>query len=213
MSKFTLLPQLWASALSLEDYVERMQTHQADMRRRLATVTLSEADRAALVSATHIRYALAMTEDWCGDAVCNLPIVARIVEALPQAELRLVYRSDQDHLNAHYQTRDIAHVPVLTFFDESLEEIGTWFQRPRAADRQFEAWKAARPTFLKIRYDPALDPEDRKRQLAPFYAQLIQDMFDWYEGDLNLQRATIDEIFDLLGVPHPVAQEEMRRNG
>jgi hypothetical protein len=30
-----------------------------------------------------------MTEDWCGDALMNLPIVARIVEALPGADLRL----------------------------------------------------------------------------------------------------------------------------
>jgi len=46
---------------------------------------------------------LVLADDWCGDAVNTLPVIARLVEAAPNLELRIVGREElpgimDDHL-------------------------------------------------------------------------------------------------------------------
>ena len=198
MSKLKLSPHVWENAVTLPDYVAAMQQHQQGMIHRLSYVELRTDERAIFQNMTHVRYALVMTEDWCGDGVLNLPIISKIVQAMPHCELKIVYRSEQDDLNAHYTARGLTHLPILTFFDDNFEELGTWEEHPAIGTTLFEEWKASQPEFMSIRYATDMDEDTRRQQLKPFYRQLLQEMFTWYDGDRNLQRATIDEIHDLL---------------
>src|SRR5437773_11701198 len=93
MNRFTITPEFWAQAQSLEDYVNTMTQYQSEMRKRLDYVRLSPEQRQPFARLELVRYVLVTTEDWCGDAVFNIPIVARIVEALPRAKLRVIARS------------------------------------------------------------------------------------------------------------------------
>jgi hypothetical protein len=146
----------------------------------------------------HVRYGLVMTEDWCGDGVLNLPIISKIVQAMPRAELKIIYRAGNDDLNAQYVSRGITHLPVLTFFDNDFKELASWEEHPAMGTTLFEEWKAAQPEFMSIRYATDIDEATRAQQLKPFYRQLLQEMFTWYDGERNLQKATVDEIHALL---------------
>jgi ADP-heptose:LPS heptosyltransferase len=147
---------------------------------------------------THVRYALVMTEDWCGDGVLNLPIISKIVQAMPHAELKIVYRTGHDDLNGQYMARGITHLPVVTFFDDDASELATWEEHPAIGTTLFEEWKASQPEFMSIRYATDIDEAEREQKLKPFYRQLLQEMFTWYDGERNLQKATVDEIYALL---------------
>ncbi len=212
MSNFTLTSEFWSKALTVEAYVAGMGKYQAEMQRRLEYVALRDDEKQALAALTNVHYVLVMTEDWCGDAVLNLPIIVQIVEGLPNSALRIVYRSEQDTLNAHYRSRGIVNIPVVTFYDDVFNELGTWVEHPQMAANLFEAWKAARPDFLAIRQAKDIGDEARAEYLKPYYAQLLADMFIWYDGELNLQSATVGEILELLEEQPQIPPQSKRLN-
>jgi hypothetical protein len=56
---------------------------------------------------------LALTEDWCGDAVNALPIIARLVEEVPTFELRLLGRDANPDLMDGHLTGTSRSIPVV----------------------------------------------------------------------------------------------------
>jgi hypothetical protein len=170
-----------------------MQYHHDATLRRLAGVTLRSADRAAFAALTDVRYVLVLTEDWCGDSLLNVPILARLVAAAPSLDLRFFPRALSPKLEAYYQARDITHIPVFTFLDAAFNERATWVERPRAAHARLAVWNAAHPAVAAVRTDLSLDPEARRQRLRELTAGLLDEMESWYNDD-GLQQATVDEI-------------------
>jgi len=73
---------------------------------------------------------LALSEDWCGDAVNTLPVVAKLVERTPNAELRVLGRdANPDLMDAHL-TGFSRSIPVVIVLDATFEERGWWGPRP-----------------------------------------------------------------------------------
>jgi hypothetical protein len=198
MSDYPIAAPAWQHGLTLEQYVDGMSRHQAATRRRLAQVRLTAADRAALGRVAGARHALVMTEDWCGDSLLNVPILAAIVAAVPGMDMRVFSRAAEPALEAYYQARGITHIPVFSFLDDDFKELATWVERPQAAHERLAAWYAARPEVAALRADTRLDPEERRSRLRPLTAGLLDEMEGWYNA--GLQQATIDEIRQLLGV-------------
>jgi hypothetical protein len=196
MSEFPMSAEAWHTGLTLEAYVDSMERHQAASRRRLAQPALRPEDRAELARSAQARHALAMTEDWCGDSLLNVPILAQVVDAIPGMDLRIFRRALSPALDGYYQQRNITHIPVFTFLDAHFRPLATWVERPQAAHDRLAAWYAARPAIAALRADPSLDPEERRMQLRELTAGLLDEMESWY--DQGLQQATVAEIRQLL---------------
>ena len=76
-------------------------------------------------------YFLVLAEDWCGDAVHILPYLARLVEAFPQFDLRVLSRDENpDLMNAHL-TRGTRSIPVVMVLDSTFQEVAWWGPRPK----------------------------------------------------------------------------------
>lgn len=74
---------------------------------------------------------LALSEDWCGDAVNALPFVARWAEAVPGMELRVLSRDENPELmDAHLTGGRSRSIPVVMVLDPDGEEVGWWGPRP-----------------------------------------------------------------------------------
>lgn len=81
----------------------------------------------------------ALSEDWCGDAVNTLPVVARLAEAAGW-DLRVFSRDDNpDLMDAHLTGGTARSIPVVIVYDEAFEEFGWWGPRPR----EIQAWVKA----------------------------------------------------------------------
>lgn len=196
MSKFPVNAARWQAALTLDGFVEGMKTHQADMRRRLREVRLSPADREHFTRLDRPVYALVMTEDWCGDSLMNLPILARIVEAAPRMELRIFDRAGSPDLNDHYTARNIKAIPVFTFLDADFDEIGTWVERSQAAYARIGEWMAAHPQVAELLQNTDVTAEERHHALQEQFGDLLLEMEGWYAD--GLQAATVAELKALL---------------
>jgi hypothetical protein len=78
---------------------------------------------------------LVLSEDWCGDAVNALPILAKWVSAVPSFDLRILGReANPDLMNAHL-TGESRSIPVVMIFDENFVERGWWGPRPSELQR------------------------------------------------------------------------------
>ena len=81
-------------------------------------------------SVTSPRYLLALSEDWCGDAVNTLPVVARLAERVAGLEFRVVSRDENPDLMESHLTGESRASPVVMVLDENFEEMGWWGPRP-----------------------------------------------------------------------------------
>jgi thiol-disulfide isomerase/thioredoxin len=186
----------WRTGLTLAEFVERMTIYQDKMRRRLREVALADADCAELARFTRPVHALVMTEDWCPDSLMALPILARVVEAVPAMDMRVFVRSASPDLETYYQARGIRCIPVFTFLDAKFNEIGTWLERPQAAHERLHAWKAAHPEFDPAHQDRTLSPQERRAKRRALMQGLPLEMEGWYAQ--GLQAETVRELKALL---------------
>ena len=73
---------------------------------------------------------LAISEDWCGDAVNTLPVLARLAEAAPGVELRVVKRDEHPGLMDRHLTNGARSIPLVVVLDRDYRPVGTWGPRP-----------------------------------------------------------------------------------
>jgi DNA-binding transcriptional LysR family regulator len=73
---------------------------------------------------------MAIAEDWCGDASNLVPIFARLAEASPRIELRIVKRDESPELMDLYLTNGSRSVPIVVIMDEEFRPVGRWGPRP-----------------------------------------------------------------------------------
>jgi hypothetical protein len=110
----------------------------------------------ALGGAWHL---LVLSEDWCGDAVNTVPVVAKLAELSPNLDLRVLARDENlDLMDAHL-TGASRSIPVVIALDEEFREQGWWGPRPA----ELQAW-ALGP-------GRALEKDERYRQVRAWYAR------------------------------------------
>ena len=161
------------SALPFSAFVERAQANAALWRDtyRLARVPADAAARlAALPGRWHL---LVIVEDWCGDAVNTVPLLARLAELAGNVELRVVARDEHPDLMDAHLTNGARSIPVVIVLDEDFVERGWWGPRPSALQR----WV--------MEEGMALEKEERYRHVRAWYAR-------------DRGRTTVDEIVALV---------------
>ena len=132
------------SGKTFDEFVDGAGEHgvllRAVERRTVVTAPLS-----AKIAATGRQWhLLVMTEDWCGDSVNSLPVIARLAADAGNVDLRIVSREANPALmNSHLAVTGARAIPVVILLDESFEEKGWWGSRPRALQAEIDAhWKA-----------------------------------------------------------------------
>jgi hypothetical protein len=75
--------------------------------------------------------ALVLAEDWCGDVIANLPVLARLAKEAGTLDVRVFYRDQNDDLTQRWLNQGkYKSIPVVVFFDEDLNELAHWIERP-----------------------------------------------------------------------------------
>lgn len=189
---------LWQTGLSLEAFIAQIENpnDRRALQIRLATVALTPYQKERYANISQPIRVSVLTEGWCGDSLMVLPIVVRLVEAIPNAELRIFVRSKEPELTAAYAARDVVNIPTVSFFNADFRELGTWVERSQAAHREMAAWKAEHAAFGEILANQQLTQEERQARLQPFLKLLRAEMGWWYSD--HLQQATLDEFEAIL---------------
>ena len=88
---------------------------------------------------------VALVEDWCGDVVANLPVVAVLAREVGAGlDLRCFIKADVPDLATRYLNHGrFESLPVFAFFDEDWNEVGVLIERPVAVTERREDDRAA----------------------------------------------------------------------
>ena len=118
------------SALTFPDYLETVQKNEELWRGVYQRVQLP-ADAVMDGTVPGTWHLLALSEDWCGDAVNILPVVSRLVDELPSVDLRVLSRDENlDIMDAHLTNGRSRSIPVVIAYDDAFRERGWWGPRP-----------------------------------------------------------------------------------
>lgn len=142
---------------------------------------------------------LLLAEDWCGDAVANAPILARLADAAGGSMNLRVFKRDEnlDIMDQYLYQGQFRSIPTIVFFDQAMKELGRWAERPQIARdemaearRRFAAEHADLPDANKP--GPEMSEATRQLYLAEFAKLRAENAARWTQ-------AVVDEWRKLVG--------------
>ncbi len=83
-------------------------------------------------------HVVAIAEDWCGDVVRHVPVLARMAEAAPRLSVRYISREQHPEVFIRFLTNGGEAIPKFVFLSDSFVECGHWGPMPDAC-REFIA--------------------------------------------------------------------------
>ena len=123
--------QRFAQGMTFQQYLDQMTTNKDKFTEALEAVHVTPEDRAVFRSRHEKLNVLVLTEDWCGDALTNFPVLARMVEGAPNVEVRVFLRDQNPDLMDQYLNRGLFRsIPVFVFFDGDMQEVARFIERP-----------------------------------------------------------------------------------
>ena len=177
----------YAQGMTYDQYMDTVKVNKARIEEYYSNVELSaeQANRLQELASRENGPARMMVigEDWCGDVVRELPVLARVAEAAG-VELRIFPRDENhDIMNEFLKEGLYMSIPVAVFYDQGHEYICHWIERSETASREQGEIEAA------IRSEqPDISDQDFGRQRR---ARTAARAGDW-------QKATVDELVGLL---------------
>jgi hypothetical protein len=129
---------------------------------------------AAAIPAGARRRLLVIAEDWCGDASNTVPIISRLVDQVPELELRIVLRDQNPELMDQFLTNGSRSIPIVIVLDDDFHEVGHWGPRPAV----LQSWVMA-------------------NRLTTPKAELYPQVRKWYARDHG--ETTLREVLEAAG--------------
>ena len=123
--------QRFAQGMTFQQYLDQMNTNKDKFLETLAAVEVTPEERAVFKNRPEKLNVLVITEDWCGDALTNFPVLAKMVEGAPNVEMRVFLRDQNPDLMDQYLNRGLFRsIPVFVFFDGDMKEVARFIERP-----------------------------------------------------------------------------------
>lgn len=161
----------FVTGLTYEQYKDQMTRNRDRLEANEARVQIDPDDLAAFRALNGPIHVLALAEDWCGDVIANLPVLATLARESGTLDLRIFLRDQNKDLMQRYLNQGkFESIPVFAFFDDRFTEIGVFIERPASVtERRAEHRKqihAERPEFGEYGSSPDALPEDVRAQLT-----------------------------------------------
>ncbi|MGM9946003.1 MAG: thioredoxin family protein [Lysinibacillus sp.] len=165
--------QYFEQAISMKAYMDNMSTLKEES---FAIYESFEVPQDSFIeqlknSNVHI---LTITEDWCGDAMLNNPIIRKVAEAAG-IEIRAVLRDEDTDLIDRHLTNGGRAIPVYLLLNKSGEVVAKW--GPRAPELQ-ELVMTIR-TQLPDKEDPNFE-QAQKEMYTKLRKQYVEDSTLWH---------------------------------
>src|SRR5262245_40745207 len=187
--KIALDAKRFATGMTWKDYLAQMGDTKARTEENYHHTALTEDERRFFAGIRQVRYALMLAENWCGDVHRNSPMLARIVEAMPQCELRVFFRDQNLDLTDAYLNNGYRSIPVLVLFDQDWTEIGHWIERPHVATQRSFAIRAKTTDIA---------PQDKQEAALQEFRSQVQAAYATATPDKSLWRDTVKEVRTVL---------------
>lgn len=113
--------------------------------------------------------AIVLTEDWCGDAMLNVPVLLKLAEQA-QIPVRLLLRDQNLELMDQYLTNGKSRsIPIFIFIDESGNEIAKWGPRAEIVQEYIDE------SNRKLPSKEADDFNEKAKEMYMFMSKSFRD--------------------------------------
>jgi len=202
--------------MTYAEYKAQMTRNRERLEENERTLALDADDVAFFTALPAPRHVLVLAEDWCGDVINNLPVLARLAKESGKLDVRIFLRDQNLDIMEQY-LKDGQHrsIPVFAFFDEEFRPVGHWIERPARISELQGAFIgelfASDPAFAGIApgTPPGELPEAARARLGGAFAAFRAEHRDASD------REVVRELRELLGgapaAAAPTRIEELRR--
>lgn len=142
-----------------EELISYTKLNYSRMKRILKTTPISDDVSRTVDCLSDQLTWIVLAESWCGDAIQNIPVFAKIAEENSNINLRILLRDDNLDVMNKYLTNDSMSIPKLICVDENLKELGTWGPRPK----YLQDW------LYKNKANPTMEMAELKEQFQIWY--------------------------------------------
>ncbi len=179
-------PQRFQEGFSYADYIDQIKVNKARFEEFYKFQIKSE-DATALRELANRKGGpakmLVLGEDWCGDVIRGLPVLARVAEAAG-LDLKIFPRDEHhDIMNEFLKEGQWMSIPTAVFYTADHQYICHWIERPAIAEKEMEEIGEA----IKAE-NPGINDQDYGRERR---ARTAARSEFW-------QQASVDELKDLL---------------
>jgi hypothetical protein len=180
----------FGKGMTWKEYMAQMGDTRARTEDNYNRATLTDEERKFFSGVTDVKYILMLAENWCGDVHRNSPLVARIAEAIPGAELRVFFRDQNLDLTDCFLNNGFRSIPVVVFFDRDWNEIGRWIERSHPA--------TAKAVHIRAKTLDLAPKDDKAKQDAAMNEFRAQVNAEYAVPGVPLWRAAAQEIKTLI---------------
>lgn len=157
------LNQWFEKGMTPDDYIASMKTHKNDLLHIHEQFMLPDDDAFFTTLQTKNLRVIVLTEDWCGDAMLNIPILLNLSKKI-NMPVRMLLRDNNLELMDHYLTNGKSRsIPIFIFIDGDGKERATWGPRAETVQQFSDEMRE------KL---PATDAVDYKEQFKEFVAAM-----------------------------------------
>ena len=180
------LNEWFAKGLTADEYISAMNVNQEGMQRILESFSLTteEVNELKVLKDKGMKV-IALSEDWCGDAMLNNPILLKIAEEIGM-EVRFLLRDQNLELMDQYLTNGTSRaIPIYVFIKENGEEHAVWGPRAKEIQVMVDDERS------KL---PSQDEPDFKEQQIEMYKRLMSS----YQEDSTIWHVVAESIIETL---------------
>lgn len=142
---------------------------------------------------------LVLTEDWCGDAIANVPVIGRLASESGKLNVRIFLRDQNlDIMDQYLKEGKYRSIPVFVFFDQDFRDLGHWIERPASITAlqatMMDELYANAPEMAGVARDTAFGmlPEAARNRLAQAFMDFRNETRD------AANRAVVQDMHNLV---------------
>ncbi|WP_404453820.1 thioredoxin family protein [Virgibacillus necropolis] len=179
------LNEWYEKGMSPDAYIESMEKHKKSLLHIYDHFTIP-ADEAFFqkVKDKQLRV-LVLTEDWCGDAMLNVPILLRIAEQTNMG-VSVLLRDENLELMDQYLTNGKSRsIPIFVFIDENGNKVAKWGPRAEKIQSFINDSRANLPN------EDAYDYKEKLNEMLFFMTKSFRDNTDFWDEVYQSIKKTI----------------------
>ena len=180
----------FSKGMTWKDYMAQMGDTQKRTEENYNRATLTDDEKKFFAGVKGVKYVLMLAENWCGDVHRNSPLIARIVESIPGAELRVFLRDQNLDITDCYLNNGYRSIPVVVFFDGNWNEIGRWIERAHPA--------TSKAALIRSKTLDVAPKDDKAKQDAAMNDFRAQVNAEYAVPGAPLWRAAVAEVRTLM---------------
>ena len=186
----------FVQGMTFHEYMAQMRENQEKFAQNYSEAVIAGAAREFVCDLGVRMNVVIITEDWCGDALTYVPVFGRLAECSDCWNVRVFLRDQNlDLADQYLKEGRYRSVPVFVFFDEEMNEMGCFVERPRSVNEErqnlIDRLAAEYPSIQPGRPYAEQPPEAQAVLAEPLRALRLGSLPRW-------QAACVQEIVSIL---------------